>query len=127
MEEGYPPGDESPPTGGPLPQSEVSYTGYGDDDVGGASMDPMGIAALVCGVLGCALDCCCWPLGIVLGLVGIGLGIFSVIRIKGDPSQYSGAGLAYGGIGAGALALILAVVMLILGAGMQALQMMQGY
>ncbi len=69
--------------------------------------EPMGIASMVVGIVG-LVTCCCWPLGAFLGVIALGLGIASILRVKGAPMSFRGNGFAIAGISTGAVALLLA-------------------
>jgi hypothetical protein len=71
------------------------------------------IASLVTGILALP-GICCWPLGLVLGIVGIVLGVLSRKEIEGSQGQVKGAGLALAGLICGAVAIVIIVIVLIL-------------
>lgn len=68
---------------GPAPQSTQS--------------NGFAIASLVCGILS-LVCCCCTPLSVVLGGVGVGLGIY-VVYSKLPGKEMAIAGIACGGVG----------------------------
>ena len=71
----------------------------------------LAIASLILGVIGLLSG---WLIfGGVLGLVGVILGIVALVKVKNGTA--SGKGMAIGGIVTGALGMIVAVVVLILG------------
>ena len=91
--------------------------------------DPLGIAALVLGILAWMSYCCGFVplLGLIAGLFGMLCGLLSIIlgaisysRINNTPDQYSGKGLAIGGAGLGCLYYlgIVVLVVLVFGLGM---------
>lgn len=86
-------------------------------------IDPLATAALVCGILSFLLLCCCGFAVFLLGPVAIGLGVWSVLRIKGDPEHLTGAGMAYTGIGLGAGALLLYIILLVFSVGVNLLDL----
>jgi hypothetical protein len=91
--------------------------GYGGYGAGAAEIDPVATAALICGVLSLVLLCCCGFLVFVLGPAAIGLGLWSVLRIKGDPEHLTGVGMAWAGVGLGAGALVLYTILLVFSLG----------
>jgi hypothetical protein len=97
------------------------HGGYGGH--GYAQLDPLATAALICGVLGILMICCCGLFTLVLSPLAIILGGISLMRIKDNPETLTGTGMAWAGIGTGAagllfwfLYLIFAVVVQVLGA-----------
>lgn len=72
----------------------------------------LAIASLVCGILGVLTGIFIFS-GLSLGLAGIVLGIVALVKVKNGTA--SGKGMAIGGIVTGALGMIVAVVVLILG------------
>ena len=82
---------------------------------GGQRTSGKAIASLVTGILSLP-GICCWPLGLVLGIVGIVLGVLGRKEIEGSMGQQKGAGLALAGMICGAISIVLIVVVLILAA-----------
>ena len=85
--------------------------------------DPLGIAALVLGILAWLTICCGFIplvglfsglLGLAFGLLSIILGVISYSRVQSSPEQYSGKGLAIGGAGLGCLDYIVCIGLIIL-------------
>ena len=72
----------------------------------------LAIASLVCGILGVLTGIFIFR-GLSLGLAGIVLGIVALVKVKNGTA--SGKGMAIGGIVTGALGMIVAVVVLVLG------------
>ena len=72
----------------------------------------LAIASLVCGILGVLTGIFIFS-GLSLGLAGIVLGIVALVKVKNGTA--SGKGMAIGGIVTGALGMIVAVGVLILG------------
>lgn len=83
----------------------------------------LAIVSLVVGIL--SLFCCAW---FIPGIAALIMGFIARSKATSDPSNYGGAGLALGGIIAGALSLVLGVIVIILyvflGVGAN---MMQGF
>ena len=73
------------------------------------------ITSLVTGILSLP-GICCWPLGLVLGIVGIVFGVLGRKDIDNSQGQLKGAGLALAGMICGAIAVVLIAVVLILAA-----------
>jgi len=65
----------------------------------------LAIGALVCGIVG--LVTC--PL---VGLVGLVLGIVSLVKIGNQPARYGGKGMAIGGVCTGALSIVMVPVLI---------------
>jgi hypothetical protein len=78
---------------------------------------PLAIGSLVCGILAILSGCCCGIIGLALGVAALVMGIMALRQTKAEPHAFSGGGLAIGGIVTGAIALLFATVMLIIGAG----------
>ncbi len=96
-----------------------------DSNQGGGT-DPLAIASLICGIIALPSSCCCGCLSVPMGLIAIVLGIVAVVRP--DSPQKA---LAYGGIATGAGALLVTVIAMIFGVGMNlmsaAMQGMNSY
>jgi uncharacterized protein DUF4190 len=73
------------------------------------------ITSLVTGILSLP-GICCWPLGVILGILGIVFGILGRKDIAASQGQQKGEGLALAGIICGAVAIVLIAVVLILAA-----------
>ena len=86
--------------------------------------DPLAIASLVVGLVGMVLACCCGAFGIPVHLAAIAMGGFSLYRMGEDPSL-TGKGLAIGGIVAGGIGFLLAVILLIVGFSLQSSEFMR--
>ena len=72
----------------------------------------LAIGSLVTGILGIILSCIFWPLGAILGLVALILGIVGLNETKKQPGVH-GKEMAIIGIVLGALSLALAILVLI--------------
>jgi hypothetical protein len=71
------------------------------------------IGSLVTGILSLP-GICCWPLGLVLGVVALVLGYLSRKEIERAPGQLKGAGMALAGMICAGVAIVLIVIVLIL-------------
>ena len=80
--------------------------------------DPLAVISLVCGILAVILGGCCGLFGLPLALAAIVTGFISLNRIKADPEQYGGHGLALAGVIVGAASIVLALLMFALGIGL---------
>ncbi|MGQ0506961.1 MAG: DUF4190 domain-containing protein [Myxococcaceae bacterium] len=81
------------------------------------TLEPMGVASMVVGILS-LVTCCCYPVSGGLALIATGLGIASLVRINKTPQALKGKGFTIAGLVMGAIGIILAIVMLSVGAGM---------
>ncbi len=93
---------------------------------GGTKLDPIGIVALILGILSLPVNCCCSPVGIVFGLAGAIMGFVSMSRVKSRP-ELGGSGLGLAGAICGIIGFVLGVILLIIGAGMQILQQIEQF
>lgn len=59
---------------------------------------------------------CCWPLGVVLGILGIVFGILARKDIAASAGQQKGDGMALAGIITGAISIVLIIIVLVLAA-----------
>ncbi len=71
------------------------------------------ITSLVTGIVSLP-GICCWPLGVVLGILGIVFGVLARKDIETSGGQLKGAGLALAGLICGAVAVVIIAVVLIL-------------
>ena len=78
---------------------------------GGAS--PLGIASAICGIIALPSSCCCGCLSVPMGLIGIVLGVVAAVQPQGQQKVF-----AYVGIASGAGALLITVIAMIFGMGM---------
>ncbi|WP_294640948.1 DUF4190 domain-containing protein [Rothia mucilaginosa] len=102
------PGEFIPaPQQAPAYNMQGGYPGYQPKPGSG-----LAIASLICGILGVLTGIFIFS-GLSLGLAGIVLGIVALVKVKNGTA--SGKGMAIGGIVTGALGMIVAVVVLILG------------
>ena len=102
------PGEFIPaPQQAPAYNMQGGYPGYQPKPGSG-----LAIASLVCGILGVLTGIFIFS-GLSLGLAGIVLGIVALVKVKNGTA--SGKGMAIGGIVTGALGMIVAVGVLILG------------
>lgn len=79
----------------------------------GGGVNPLGIASAICGVIALPSSCCCGCLSVPLGLVGIVLGVIAAAQPQGQQKIF-----AYVGIASGAGALLVTLVAMIFGMGM---------
>ena len=91
----------------------------------GAADDPLALTAMVMGIAGLVSDvgmliCCFFAIGPLLSLGALGLGIFSLVRIKNEPDKYKGWGYAWAGIAMGAVNVVILLAMVVLGVGVAA-------
>ena len=68
--------------------------------------------SLVLGILSLILFCC-WG-GLPLGIAAMITGFIGMNNVKNNPSQYSGKGLAIGGMATGAVALVGTIIMFLI-------------
>ena len=61
------------------------------------------LAAMIVGIVGVPFAFCCFPIGLVLGIVALVLGIFSRREVDASGGTQSGSGMALAGIVLGAL------------------------
>lgn len=109
-----------PPPGPPYPGSQPPYPvvpGY----VQAPPTDGGATAALVVGIASLVGAFFCSPVGLILGIVGLILGLMSRSRIRASGGQRGGDGMALagaitGGIGAGISVLSLVITVLFYGA-----------
>ena len=102
------PGEFIPtPQQAPAYNMQGGYPGYQPKPGSG-----LAIASLVCGILGVLTGIFIFS-GLSLGLAGIVLGIVALVKVKNGTA--SGKGMAIGGIVTGALGMIVAAVVLVLG------------
>jgi uncharacterized protein DUF4190 len=74
------------------------------------------IASMICGICTMTIGWCCY-LGVILGPVAIGLGVYQLIQIKNKPDEAGGKPFAIVGIAtASAYFVLLAIIILIYGA-----------
>ncbi|MFH1463346.1 MAG: DUF4190 domain-containing protein [Pseudomonadota bacterium] len=104
------------PAGGP-----TGGAGAGGGPYFAPQLDPMATASLVTGVLSLLFLCCCGLATFLFGPVAVGLGIWSIVRIKGDPQNLTGDGMAYAGIGLGAISLLLQILLMVFYVGVNVL------
>jgi uncharacterized protein DUF4190 len=77
-------------------------------------------ASLVLGLVSITIGWCCW-FGVLTAPISLVLGIISLVQIKNNPTQYSGKGMAIGGIVTGGLYLVfMALIILLYGVGLLA-------
>lgn len=84
-----------PPPGYPAPQQSLAA------------------ASLVLGLVSITIGWCC-SFGLVTAPIALGLGIFSLVQIKNNPTRYSGKGMAIGGIVTGGLYFVFLLLMILI-------------
>jgi len=112
--EPYAPVEQWTPPPAPEPawqdQQVGSNTPFQSPPAGAAGQSQgLAIASLVCGIL--SLLCCNW---FVVGLAAVIMGFIARNKAKTDPANYTGAGMALGGLITGAVSLLIGVVFWIL-------------
>ena len=111
---GAPPGaPPQGPVGGwgtALPPGVNPYTP--GNPTGGTQTEPMGIIALVLGIVSVPVYFCCGPVALAANIVGLVLGFVSINRCNNEPQRYQGKGLAIAALVINALFLILNLVMI---------------
>jgi len=73
----------------------------------------MAVLSLVLAIASIPLSFCCY-IGLLTSPIAVGLGIFSLIKIKQDPSKWGGKGMAIAGVIIGALNLVLAALVVLI-------------
>ena len=92
----HPPPFAQQPMGAPPP----AYFG------GPPRQHQLAIASLTCGVLALPMTCCCSFFSVPLGIAAIVCGVMGLDAIKKQPEIFTGQGLCIGGIVLGALDLV---------------------
>jgi hypothetical protein len=111
-----------PPYPGPQPPPyPVVPPPYGGQPLAPmAPTDGGATASLVLGILGAIGAFLCWPIGLVLGILGLVMGLRARSRIRAAAGQLAGDGMALwgaivGGIGAGMALVFLALTVVYFG------------
>lgn len=87
--------------------------GYGEPAYQGMTTDNgKATAAMICGILGIVLTVLFWPVGVVLDIVAIVLGVLASREIKRSGGMQRGAGKAKAGLICGVVGLVLLVLLL---------------
>jgi hypothetical protein len=82
-----------------------------------APQQSLAVLSLILGIASMTVGWCCY-FGVFTGPIAIGLGIFALVQIKNNPTQYTGKGLAIAGIVTGGLYFVfLALIVLLYGLG----------
>ncbi len=97
-----------PPPGSPFPGGAPAGAGAGNNT--------KAIAALATGIAGIVFAICCSFVGLLLGIAAVVLGYMSKQEIARSNGAQGGGGLAQGGFITGIVAVVLAIIMIILGA-----------
>ena len=123
---GPPPGGDFGPPPGAQPAWGPPQSDMGGGPVGGPpqGIDPVAIAATVCGALALFL-CWCGCLGFPLSLAAVGLGIFGMVRAGKPGAHPTSKILSIVGIALGGIDLIIAIIGLFMGLGANVLNSVQ--
>ena len=97
----------------PPPQYGAPQPPYGGGQP--AKNSGKAITSLVTGIISIP-GICCWPVGLILGVLGIVFGVLSRKEIAASNGQQKGDGMALAGIICGAVAIVLIALVLILAA-----------
>lgn len=106
-------GQQAP--GGPAYEAPAQYpeASYGQQPYQGMSTDNgKATAALICGILGLVLTVLFWPLGALLDIAAIVLGVMAKKEITRSGGMQRGAGKAKAGLICGIVGLVLLVLIL---------------
>lgn len=115
-----------PPFGPPGPPMPGGGHGPGGPGFGPASAtNGLAVGALVTGILAIPTTCCCSIGSLPLGIAACVLGGIAMSKIKADPQRYGGKGMALAGLVCGALSILLAIVLLVLGMGQALIDQVQ--
>ena len=99
-----PPGYGSPAPGVPAPIYSAGGSG---------GTDPLATASLILGIVSLPMHFCCY-LGWPLGIAAVVCGIISLARVRKPPNYYDGGGLAWGGVICAALGFLAIIVVFVL-------------
>ena len=78
-----------------------------------APQQSLAVTSLVLGVVSITVGLCCY-VGVLTSPIAIGLGIFALVQIKNNPTQYAGRPFAIAGIVTGALYFVVTVLIILL-------------
>lgn len=124
---GYPPPGATPPVGGPgpgVPPPPIAPTGpggygypgypqgYGWSGMPMAPQNGMGLAAMVLGILSCALFCLYGVVSLVLGILAVVFGVKG--RRKAERGEANNHGQAQAGLIMGVIGIVLGVAVIVL-------------
>ena len=107
---GGPPGGYVPPPGYGSPAPGVPPPNFA---AGGGATDPLATTSLVLGIISLPLHFCCY-LGWPVGIAAIVCGIIAVARSGKEPQRYSGKGLAWGGMISAGLGFLMIILVFVL-------------
>lgn len=107
---GAPPGGYVPPPGYGSPAPGVPPPNFA---AGGGATDPLATTSLVLGIISLPLHFCCY-LGWPVGIAAIVCGIIAVARSGKEPQRYSGKGLAWGGMISAGLGFLMIILVFVL-------------
>lgn len=100
-----------PSYGGLPPSVPLGYATYGGYAPGYArlpSLKGYAVASMVLGICALVFSVCCWPLGIVLALVGLPLGAIAMSKMGNGTADPDGRGMALAGVIMGGVSLVIA-------------------
>jgi hypothetical protein len=106
-------GQQSQPEWTPPPPPVQSW---GNNPVGlhyaSTPSQTLSVISLITGIASCTIGLCCY-MGTLLGPVAIITGIIALVQIKGNPTTYTGKGMAIGGIITGALYFVIIILLIV--------------
>ena len=117
---GTPPEEQAAPAETPAPAVAETAPPAAS---GEAKTETLAIISLIAGILSLIVSFCCGFLGFPFPIAAIILGLISLSKIKKDPENLKGKGLAIGGIICGAVGIVLLVLAIILFGAGQIIQM----
>jgi hypothetical protein len=92
----------------------------------GGGVEPTGLVGLILGVLSVPLYLCCGGLSLVLNLVGFGLGVASLGRVRSSPDRYGSRAVAIAALVVNGVLLLLNVVLMLFVFGMMGFGLLSG-
>ncbi|NNE98746.1 MAG: DUF4190 domain-containing protein, partial [Pyrinomonadaceae bacterium] len=105
----------SPPAPVDKPNEKAVQSSGGSGSSGSVAEgqnNTLAIVSLVCGVLSMTL--CCGTVGLILGPAGAVTGFMAKGKIKENPTEYGGGGLASGGLITGIIGTVFSIIVVIL-------------
>ena len=70
-------------------------------------------ASLVCGIIGIVLIVVCFPVSLILGILGLAMGLGALNTIKNNPGKYKGRSLATAGMVLGAVNIVVPAILIV--------------
>ncbi|MBK8995310.1 MAG: hypothetical protein IPM35_06070 [Myxococcales bacterium] len=122
-----PPPPPEGPVGGyglALPPGVSAESAY--QKQGGSGVEPTGLVGLILGVLSLPLYLCCGGLSLVLNLVGLGLGVASLARVRAAPDRYGSRAVAIAALVVNGVLLLLNVVLMLFVFGLMGFGLLTG-